>query len=399
MNCAKIGSFNNFIRCSDLMITLLEFGLTLLTLGSISFYIACAFCTYHFFAIPEPLPQLRQPPPVGVSILVAVRGLDVGAWDNWLSLCQQNWRTYEVLFGVTDPEDLAVPLLQKLAAQFPEHVRVFVGLRPRGINLKDSNLSYLLEVAAYETIILADSDIRVRPDYIATVVSPLADPKVGAVTCGFIGYHPSGLGAAIASFGRCFDFIPSVLIARALDGGLKFAIGATIATRKSILSASGGLVFNRIGSDYNLGKRIAQAGYQVKLSRYVLESNTGHEGVGEVFKRELRWARTIRHNRGLQYYSMMFCYGTVYSAVLLGLLGREPWVVSLVLITLGIRALQVLISIWQMRCPALLFWLWVLPIRDLLSALIFIVGGFGQNVYWRGRLLRIEADGLITEMH
>jgi ceramide glucosyltransferase len=407
------------------MSILLQGVSVLLIVGSTVFYLACAWVTWRFFHSSNPggfsgdseLPEsagLDSPLSRGtnltsvdpfqsptslpaVSILVPVCGVDAGAWENWSSLCTQNYPNYEVLFGVTDPEDPCIPVVKKLMTAFPDRVRLYSGLKPRGINYKDSNLSYLLEKAKYEVIIFADSDIRVHANYIETVTAPLADKQVGLVTCAFIGYNPKALGAAIASTGRCFDFIPSLLIARVLDGGLRCAVGATIATRKSTLTNFGGLHLNRIGSDYNLGKRAATAGYRVELSRYVLESDTGTETVAQVFQRELRWARTIRYNRGPQYYTMLFCYGTVYCLPLLLVSEFEHWAIVLTLATFIVRYLQILITIFSIGCPKLLRWLWVVPFRDFLSFLIWGIGGFGKGVYWRGRRLRIEGDGLITQ--
>lgn len=380
------------------MITLLEFLLVFLIGSSIVFYLTCAVFTHQFFAPvarTADIPQKDKPP---VSILVPVCGLDAGAWDNWSSFCLQDYPAYEVLFGVTEPQDLAIPVLQQIVETYPDRARLFYGLKPRGINYKDSNLSYLLEEAHHELIIFADSDIRVHADYIQTVTTPLADENVGVVTCAFIGYYPQSLGAAIASFGRCFDFIPSLLIARTLDRGLRCAVGATIATRKATLANFGGLHFNRIGSDYNLGKRAAQAGYRIELSRYVLESDTGLETLAQVFRRELRWARTIRFNRGAQYYSMVFCYGTVYCLPLLVLTGFATWAIALSVATFVVRYAQVLIAVSSMKCPRLVGWLWALPLRDALNFFVWLMGAFGQGVYWRGRQLRVEGDGLITQL-
>jgi ceramide glucosyltransferase len=403
-----------FFACQeflDLMMIAVQTLLVVLILGGLAFYLTCAFFTYQFFREgkgshdPEAgngdrarsnSPNSPSLPPV--SILVPVRGLDAGALENWSSLCTQNYSDFEVLFGVVDLDDPAIPVIQELADQFSPIVRLFTGLKPRGINHKDSSLSYLLEEARYDWIIFVDSDIRVHRDYIHTVTAPLKNPQVGMVTCAYIGYHPKSVGAAIASFGRCFDFIPSLLIARVLDGGLRCAIGTTIATRRDALANYGGLHMNRIGSDYNLGKRAAQSGYIVELSRYVLESDTGTERVGEVFQRELRWARTIRFNRGLQYYTMIFCYGTVFCLPLLLLTGFANWAIALTILTYLIRYMQVCLSIIQMKAPNLFRWLWALPLRDLLSFLIWVIGCYGQQVYWRGRKLQVYEDGLIVQL-
>jgi len=373
--------------------------LVLLIVGGMVFYLACAVFTDRFFVAASVAPAWQSPtaaaPPV--SILVPVCGLDAGAWDNWTSLCTQNYPNYDVLFGVVDPNDPAVPTLKKLATQYPEKVNVFTGLEPRGINHKDSSLSYLLEETANQFLIFVDSDIRVHPDYIHTVTQPLLqDEKVGMVTCAFIGYNPQSLGAAIASFGRCFDFIPSLLIARAIDGGLKCAVGTTIATRRDALTQYGGLHLNRIGSDYNIGKRAAQAGYIVELSPYVLESDTGTETIREVYQRELRWARTIRFNRGVQYYSMIFCYGSVFCLPLLLISKFATWTIALTGACWLTRYVQVRVSMRAMNAPNLRRWLWALPLRDGLSFLIWLAGSYGQKVFWRGRSLRVYQDGLIT---
>jgi ceramide glucosyltransferase len=383
------------IHFSPVDLSPLEMGLLILIAASTVFYLACAWFTQQFFADDALIGwENTSPPPV--SLLVPVCGLDAGAWENWLSLCTQNYPDYEVLFGVVDPEDPAMPTLQELEAKYPERVRIFTGLTPLGMNYKDSSLSYLLTAAHHELIVFADSDICVQPNYLEIVTAPLADPQVGIVTCAYISYKPKFLGAAIASLGRCCDFIPSILIALGIDRELKFAIGVTMATRQSTLKDFGGLHLNRIGSDYNLGKRAAAAGYRVELSPYILDSDTGKESIWDVFRRELRWARTIRFNRGWQYYTMVFCYGTTYGLALVLVSGFAPWAILVGTINLCFRYAQAGLAIHKIGCPKLATWLWLLPLRDLLSFAIWVAGAFGQRVYWRGRYLRVEGDGLLT---
>jgi ceramide glucosyltransferase len=372
--------------------------LLLLIAGSLVFYSACAFFTDQFFSasrISEPIDPISLPP---ISLLIPVRGVDEGAWENWSSLCLQNYPDYEVLFGVMESIDPAVPILKQLVAAFPDRARLFVDLPPRGVNFKDSNLSYLLEQAHHDVIVFADSDIQVDADYLVTVTAPLADATIGMVTCCFMGHNPKSIGAALASLGRCCDFIPSFLIARAMDRGLRCAVGATIAMRRPVLEEIGGLHLNRIGSDYNIGKRTAEAGYRVELSPYILESDTGTESISSVFQRELRWARTIRFNRGAVYYTMIFCYGAVFCLPLVLVSNFAPWAIALTLLTVVIRYLQAAIAIRQMSGWGMLRWLWLLPLRDVLSLLVWARGAVGQKVNWRGRWLQVEADGLLSPL-
>jgi ceramide glucosyltransferase len=370
--------------------------LALLIVGSIVFYVAGAIATRQFFQKKQP-PLLTQTPPV--SIMVPVCGLEPDSWGNWSSFCVQDYPNYEVLFGVVDPQDPAIPILRQVLEAFPHCAKLFVGLKPRGINFKDSSLSYLLEEAQHETLIFADGDIRVEPDYIRTFIAPLEQTMVGMVTCVYIGFQPQSLDAALASLGRAIDFIPSLLLARILDRGLRCAVGVTIATRRDAFNRYGGLQLNRIGSDYNIGKRCAGSGYRVELPAVVLESDTGREGLGNLCKRELRWARTIRFNRGPQYYTMAFCYGTVYALLLLLLTGGAPWAVALAIATWLVRYTTAIATLQSLRAPKLLPWLIAIPLRDGLSFGVWVLGSWGRSVVWRGRRLRIEGDGLIREVN
>lgn len=374
----------------------LHWGLLFLAITASCFYLTCIVVTIGFWWRRQNQP-LAQPLPV--SILIPVRGIDEGALANWQSFCIQDYPSYEVLFGVMDPADPAVPLLQKLVAQFPEKTKLLVDLPPRGINHKISNLSYLIEAAKYEQVILADSDIRVTPTYLQEVTLPLADPSVGIVTCGYLDKSPEYIGAAIAALGRGIDFLPSILIARQIDRGLKFALGPTIATKKSVLTAIDGLaiVMNRIGIDLLMGKLAAEAGYRVELSNYVLDNNCGHESIQQVFLRELRWARTIRIIRGGQYYGLLLTYGTIYAALILLLPPYQAWEIPVLVGVYSIRLVQALISIQALRSPKLLQWWWAIPLRDLLSFLIWVGGGYGQRIFWRGRWLNVGQSGVLHE--
>ncbi len=372
--------------------------LVLMISSSVLFYCAGAIATWRFFHhFFETSPKTPTIPGMPVTILVPVKGVDAGAWENWSAFCRQDYPQYQVLFGVMEVQDPAVPILQALAAQYSDRVQLFVGLPARGPNHKDSNLSYLLEHTQTDWIIFADSDICVGADYIRVVTAPLADDQTGMVTCSYMARNPQFFGAAMASLARCCDFMPSLLLARAIDGGVKLGIGVTMAMTREALQQSGGIVFNRIGSDYNLGKRITQAGYRVELSHYVLESDTGDESIAQVYERELRWARTIRFNRGLAYYGQVFCFGLVYCGMLLVLTGFAPGAIGLSLVTLLVRYAQATIATVGMNAPQLRRWFWLLPLRDWMSFGIWLIGGYGRTIHWRGRQLQVHGDGVITE--
>ncbi len=375
------------------LIIVLEILCVILILGSIVFYLAGAIVTWQFFRTGKGEPTDAEDT---VAILVPVRGLDAGAGSNWAALCAQDYPNYQVHFGAMDPADPAVAIVEQVIAQYPDRASLITDLPPRGPNHKDSNVTYLLEMTTADRIIFTDSDIWVAPNYIRRVTAPLDDPAVGMVTCSYIARNPQYLGAALASLARCCDFTPSLLIVRRLDGGVKLGIGVTMAVTRSALDAAGGIVCNRIGSDYNLGKRIAAAGYRIELSRYVLESDTGKESIAQVYERELRWARTIRFNKGPIYYAQIFCFGPVFCLGLLGLTGFASWAIGLTIVTFLVRYIQAAIATHYMAAPKLRRWFWALPLRDGLSFVVWLVGSYGRTIYWRGRKLRIRGDGIIT---
>jgi len=371
----------------------LQVLLVVLAIGSLGFYAAGAWQMRRFFGRGASVAGPRPP----ASVMVPVAGFDATTRQFLEALCRQDYPDYEILIGTTDPKDPAAGPLGELAAGFPGRVRLFLGLPPRGANYKDSILSYLLEAARHEVIVFADSDLRIDGRYLGRVVAPLADPAVGLVTFPYADQQPQTLAQAAASLGRCIDFVPGILLARALDDGLRFALGITLATRKSTLAMAGGLHLDRIGSDYNLGKRIAATGHRVELSTEVLDWATAGESPLDVFRRELRWARSIRFNRGAQYYTMAFCHGTIHGLLLVLLTGAASWAAALCAAGLALRCLQAWICVRAMRSGRLLPWLWILPLRDALSFAVWLAGGFGRQVTWRGRVLRIRGDGLISE--
>jgi ceramide glucosyltransferase len=372
--------------------------LLILIAGSVVYYIWCAIATLRFFKATIKEPNISAQ---SVSIMIPVCGVDEGARKNWESFCQQDYEDYEVLFGVMNSKDLAVPILEELVAQFPERARLIFCSEVRGLNYQVSNLMHLLEAAQHEIVIFTDSDIYVQPHYLRTVTAPLSRPEVGLVTCGYVAHAPKFLMPAIASMGRCIDNMPSVLLARSLNGGtLWFAFGATMVIRKSVLAQAGGLqtIVNRIGSDYQIGNMVVNAGYRVELSSYLIETDGGRQSFRQLFLRELRWAITIRHTEGSLYYGNVFTYGSVYCIPLLLVSGFQSWALIVCGITFAVRIVQALVAIYCMNCPQLAHWLWALPMRDLLSFIIFVGGAFGNNIHWRGRRLQIGIGGTLTEL-
>src|SRR6478609_9420899 len=166
----------------------------------------------------------------GVSILKPLRGVDPQMYESFRSHCIQDYPEYEIIFGVSEPDDPAVEGVQQLIREFPGcRIRLMVCPEVLGNNRKTSNLVQMLGSAQYDHILINDSDIFVTPDYLRRVMGPFARTQVGMVTCPYRGIAADTLGSKLESIGISTDFIAGVLVARQIEGGIHFALGSTLA--------------------------------------------------------------------------------------------------------------------------------------------------------------------------
>src|SRR5262249_48223926 len=147
----------------------------------------------------------------------------------------------------------------------------------------------------HEVVILADADIRVRPDYLREVIAALELPNVGGVTCLYRGVARGGVWARLASMGIDYHFLPSVLVGLKL-GLARPCFGSTIALRRETLAAIGGFraFVDYIADDYAIGEAIRSAGMKVAIPSLVLAHSCSERSAAELLGHELRWARTLR---------------------------------------------------------------------------------------------------------
>src|SRR5271170_3400630 len=172
-------------------------------------------------------PQGFEPP---ISNLKPVRGLDPDAYENYASFCRQDYPNYEILFCVGDDTDPVLPVLQRLIRDFPAtNIRIVIGTGRQAANDKVAKLARLTQEAAFEHLVISDSDVRVEPGYLRKLIAPLADPDAGAVTCLYVPTEETSWVQRLQDVGMLSDFYPGILVARQLDG-VKFALGPTIAT-------------------------------------------------------------------------------------------------------------------------------------------------------------------------
>jgi len=370
---------------------MIEIFLLLLIFAGWLYWLVALILVYDFFhSRPEPGQNFMPP----VSILKPVKGVDFEAYQNFASFCQQDYPDYELIFGVADPADPIVPIIDRLKRDFPLcHIRLIVAVT-FGANRKASLLHHLAGEAQYEVLVVSDSDMRVTPDYLKRVVAPLADEQVGLVTCPYQGESPLSLTAGLEALHMGATFLPSVIVARkVLD--MRFAMGATVALRYRNLASLGGfaVMADYLADDYQLGARIAASGLKVCMSDYVVTCHLGTTTFREQWDREVRWMRCSRVSRPLEYPGLLLSFSTPLSAVLVVVNRFDPTSLRVLVVSLLLRWVVAWLISVRTGDRQVRRWLPWLPVRDLLSAATWCEGGLGRKITWRGETFVLQADG------
>ncbi len=337
----------------------------------------------------------------GISILKPLKGIDPEIYESFRSHCLQDYAEYEIIFGVSDANDPAIESVRRLQSEFPDRrIQMMICRQILGVNVKVSNLAQMITEARYEYLIVNDSDIRVEPDYLRRVTAPLADSRVGLVTCLYRGVSGGTLGSRLESLGISTDFCASVLAASQLEGGIHFGLGSSLAFRRGDLEKIGGFnsFVDYLADDYELGRRIAALGLDVKLSDVVVETYLPAYRLSDFFAHQLRWARGVRDARAGGYLGLIFTFGVFWSLLAVASSAGSPWSWAGVAVVLSLRfAVAFAVGGSILRSRDVLKYAWMIPIRDLIAVVVWIISLGGHTVTWRGDRFRLKG-GRLTRM-
>lgn len=322
--------------------------------------------------------------------------------ESFRSHCRQDYPAYEIIFGVSDHADPAIPLVGQLQAEFPHlRIRLMICEQNLGNNTKVSNLAQMLKEARYEHLIVNDSDIRVPANYLRSISMQLNDANVGLVTCLYRGMAAHTIGSRLESLGISTDFAPGVLAAWQLESGLSFGLGSTLAFRKTDLAAVGGFeaIADYLADDYELGHRISALGRKIELSHTVVETFLPPYSFSEFLGHQLRWARTIRDSRPGGYFGLLFTFGLPWAtlAVIAGRGATWAWVLFSIALA-GRYGMAWVAGKRVLQDPHLTRSMWLLPLRDFLGILIWCASFAGHSISWRGDSFRLDRGQLIREI-
>ncbi len=366
---------------------------TVLAVAGVAYFVIAIWAAKRWQS--ERSGRTRTPFTPPVSILRSLKGLDPHMYLAFRSHCLLHYDEYEVLFGVSDPDEPALALVKKLQEEFPRRqLRVVYCAEALGLNGKVSNLAQMLPQAQYEHIVINDSDIVVPSDYLRSVMAPLAQPDVGMVTALYRGIGGKTLGSRLEALGLSADFIGGVLVARALQG-IRFALGGTIATTKTVLAAIGGLepLADYLSDDYELGARTAAAGYRVELADTIVETAVPDYIFRDFWTHQTRWARTVKACRPAEYFGLIVTFALIWG-VLAVLVAPHAWWTWLVFGAAVVARLMsaVVVGRGVLDDPQVTRDLWLVPLRDLVALAVWIVSYAGNEVEWRGQRFKLR-DG------
>jgi ceramide glucosyltransferase len=341
-------------------------------------------------------PAARAMEPAPVTVLKPLHGADPQLYENLRSFCAQHHPCFQVIFGVRDPADPAIPIVRRLIAEFPDRdLALVIDPSVSGSNFKVSNLENMVPLAKHDVFVIADSDMRVGPDYLTAVIAPLADAGIGLVTCLYRGRPVAGVWSRLAAMFVNHGFLPGALVGEGIRSGVA-CFGATMALRRDTYATIGGFTALRdqLADDYALGAAIRRAGKRLMLSPHLVDTTMADAGLGALVAHELRWSRTIRLIAPLGFAASIVAHPLALALIATLALGFPPFMLAVLAIALICRLVMVRIVDRALALPATA--LWLVPLRDMLSFAVFIASFLSNRVAWRDGKFRIAADGRLV---
>lgn len=357
-----------------------------LVTGAVVYSLLSIFAAVRFLATRRSARSAAEP----ISILKPLAGLDAGLESNLRTCFEQDYPSFEILFAVRDADDPAIEIVERLRREYPNiPTRLTITGEPPYPNAKVFSLDCMLSAAVNDLVVMSDSDIRIDPRLLRTVAAEFQNPHLGVATCPYRAVAGPSFWSRIEATGMNTDFLAGVLVARLLEG-MQFAVGPTIAARRSALASIGG--FDRLkdylAEDFVMGKFAAEAGHGVILSSGVVEHHIGSADFVHNAAHRLRWTRSTRRSRPWGYAGQLFTM-PLPLAIAMVAADASYWPFALAAIAVRFAAAYV-VSAGVLR--AKLNWL-LLPVEDLAVFCFWVGGFFGKTIVWRGRRYKLHADG------
>lgn len=345
--------------------------------------------------------QSTGTPPI--TILKPLHGWEPLLEEALTTLFAQDYQPgFQIVCGVHDAADTAIPVVRALRAKFPDRdLELVIDATKHGGNPKIGNLINMLPAARHDILVIADSDVHARPDYLRRLAEGLERPGVGLVTTLYVGrpaFHT--LASLLGALQITHVFLPGALLGRAF--GRRDCLGATMCLRRETLSRIGGLeaLKDHLADDQVLGRRVGAEGLDVVLADTIVATTVPERTIAALWRHELRWARTIRTLEPTSFAASVLQYPLFLASLTVIASRFALWAWAMLVVVWAVRAVAVtgIGRALAGRLGGLAFRgpLWLLPLRDLLSAAEWIVSHAGRRVDWRGQSLQADTPPRLT---
>lgn len=339
-----------------------------------------------------------------VSLLKPLHGDEPNLDAHIASFFEQDYPDFEVLFCARTADDAGLQTARRVAARYPAIPAKFLTTgEPSYINAKVSSLELMAAAAGSDIFIISDSDVRVTPDYIREVVAPFADARVGAVTCLYRGVADEGLWSKLEAAGMSIEMTSGVLAANLMEG-MQFALGPTMAVRRSCVDEMGGFGFlgPYCSDDFVLGNQVAARGHQVVLSHHVIDHIVLNLSFIASVKHQVRWMKSTRFSRPKGHFGTALTFAVPFGllAGLAALALRMPYL-ALAVILYGVLARSLMAAVVGRVVVGerhLLRTILLYPLRDLMGFFYWAASYTSSRILWRGRVYRLTEGGLMQPL-
>ena len=343
----------------------------------------------------------RRAPPAAsdrpaVSVLKPLHGDEPGLYENLRSFAEQDYPALQIVLGANDLQDSALPAARALIRDLPAcDISFVVSARASGSNKKVANLENMFEAARHDLLVVADSDMRVDRHYLGAVTAALHDPQTGVVTCLYKGVSTGGTWSEFGAMYINFGFLPGALVAELLGLG-RGCFGATIALRRETLERIGEFARLRdeLADDHRIGNEVRALGLSVVLSPYIVEARVTENSLADLWRHELRWARTVRAVAPAGFAGSVLAHPVALAALGAATTGFALTPCILLVISGILRWATARVIAGALGLPPAKPLL--LPLRDALSFAVFVASFFGRTVFWRDQVYHVEANGRMT---
>ncbi len=336
-----------------------------------------------------------------ISMLKPVHGAEPGLEAHLATFFEQDYPEYEILFCAREATDAGLETARRVAAKYPHVTARFfsTGGVPDYINAKVASMELMEAHAAYDILVVSDSDVRVTPDYLRAVALPFADEKVGAMCCPYRGIAAGGgLWARLEAVGMSVEMTAGVLVARMVEG-MQFVLGPTMAFRREAIRKMGGfkVTADYCADDFVLGNETYKLGQTVALSTHAIDHVVLNSKFVSSMKHQVRWMKSTRFSRPKGHFGTALTFGIPFGLLGWGAaawMGHPWWGMALFGWTLALRlAMAVTVGGLVVEDRSWFGLLLLYPVRDLMGFCFWAASYWGRKILWRGRVFELLPGG------